>query len=212
MKRADDLTARLEFVFAPPEGKARPFNLVTGPGEVFVDEKDLPGRARIGCRFGEGMLVIQWHLQDGDLRLIGGKKNADGAILVVRPDGALEAHVMECKQTVNSGKWGDVLQQFGWTVIRLLAIAGALHERVERVVLYTAFKTNALAAEQSANPEEFRIPLEGEDGAFYRRDWPMMQSAVETEVELRGWTSRFLHVKVPKDEQGHATVELRIGP
>lgn len=211
MKRADDLTARLEFVFAPPDGKARPFNLVTGPGEVFVDEKDLPGRARIGCRFGEGMLVIQWHLQDGDLRLISGKKNADGAMLVVRPDGALEAHVMECKQTVNWSKWGDILQQFGWTVLRLLAIAGALHERVERVVLYTAFKTNALAAEESPDPESFRL-LEGEDGAFLRRALPMIQSAVETEVELRGWASPFLHVKVPKDEEGNAIVELRIGP
>ncbi len=96
-------------------------------------------------------------------------------------------------------------------MIRLLAITGALHERVGRVVLYTAFHTNALAPDQSADPALLELPLEGEDSMAARRERPMVLRDVETLVELPGWTSPFLHVKVPKDAQGHASVDLRVG-
>lgn len=211
MKRADDLAQRLKTLFAPPTNAKPRFQIVDGPATVTIEEREKAGYARILCKFGEGVRVIQWTLQTGDLRPIASEKNADGAMLVVRPDGALEAHVMECKQTVDSKHWNDALVQIEWTVIRLLAIAGALHERVERVVLYTAFRRNALAVDESEEPVQFELPLDDEDSLPYRRQLPMMRSATETEVALPGWTSPFLHVKVQKDEEGHARVDLRVG-
>ncbi|UQA56476.1 hypothetical protein [Polyangium aurulentum] len=211
MKRADDLASRIETIFAKLPGETLPrFQFVTGPGEVIVHETEKKGYARIACRFGEGVRAIQWSITAGDLRPIGSEKNADGAVLLVRPDGALEAHVMECKQTIDSSTWKKALSQLEWTVIKLLAIAGALHERVERVVLYTAFRSNALAPDESADASLFELPLGVEDSLASKREFPMRTSADETEVDLPGWASPFLLVKVRKDEHGHASVDLRV--
>ncbi len=109
MKRADALDARIVTLFAPPAGEAPRFQIVDGPGEVLVQEMERAGYARIACRLPRGVRAIPWRLTTGDLRPIGSEKNADGAVLVVRPDGALEAHVMECKQTVDSTTWAKAL-------------------------------------------------------------------------------------------------------
>ncbi len=206
MKRADELGGRLETLFKPPAGEEPRFLVVAGPGEVLVEETAKDGYAQIACRFGEGVRAIRWRLQTGDLRPIGSEKNADGAILVVRPDGALEAHVMECKSKVDSNTWRKALMQLEWTLIRLLAIAGALHERVERVVLYTVYRTDALSVDESADPELFRAPLEDEDNTIVARHL----SWTKPEVALPGWSSRFPHVKVQKTDEGHAAVDLHV--
>lgn len=78
-------------------------------------------------------------------------------------------------------------------------------------MLYTVFHRNALTPDESADVVLFELPLDDEDSVARRRERPMMLSAIETEVELPGWASRFLHVKVPKDERGLATVDLRVG-
>jgi hypothetical protein len=205
VKRADALERRIEAIF-----EALRFEIVDGPGSVLVEEAEKEGFARITCHFGKDARAIRWKLQTGDLRPIASEKNADGAILVVRADGALEAHVMECKQKVDSSTWRKALVQLEWTVLRLLAIAGALHERVERVVLYTAFFKNALAVDESPDAALFELPIDGADSQVARRERPMMRSDVETEVELPGWATPFLHIKVKKNEDGLATVDLRI--
>jgi hypothetical protein len=208
VKRGDELAARLETLFASPAGAKRRFQLVEGPSDILVEETQKEGYAHILCRFGQGFRVVQWWLQTGDLRPIGSEKNADGAMLVVRPDGVLEAHVMECKQTITPSKWREALEQLEWTVIRLLAIAGALHERVGRVVLYTAYRNDKLSLDESADAELFKLPLGEEENSSARRDLSWMRS----EVELPGWASRFEHVKVLKDERGHAAVDLLVDP
>ncbi len=110
MKRSDTLAARLATLFAPPAGTAPRFTLFTGPSTVIVEETAAEGFAQILCSFGEGVQAIQWRLQTGDLRPLASEKNADGVILVVLPDGVLEAHVMECKQKVTSSTWAKALQ------------------------------------------------------------------------------------------------------
>lgn len=100
MKRADELGERLRRLF--DESKGRRWSLVDGPGEVVVEEKARDGLAEIRCRFPEGFRVIFWRHEARDFWPIASDKNADGAMLVVRPDGMLEAHVMECKQTVRA--------------------------------------------------------------------------------------------------------------
>lgn len=208
MKRADDVPARIATLFAPLRGEAARFRIVPGPGEVLVEETQKEGAARIACRFPAGFVAVSWRLQSGDLRPLGSEKNADGALLLLRPDGAIEAHVMECKQTVSSTKWREALEQLAWTAIRLLAIAGALHERVERVVLYTAYRTDELSLDDAVDPVQYKLAIEdAEASPAVRRDLQWMSP----EVELPGWASRFPHVKVPKDEHGRATVELRTG-
>jgi hypothetical protein len=187
LKRADDLPRRLETVFAPLAGEKPRFQIVTGPGEVVVDEKEQEGFAQIACRFGEGVRIIRWTLASSDLRPIGSERNADGALLLVRPDGVVEAHVMECKHTINASTWKKALAQLEWTLLKLLAIAGALHERVERVVLYTAFRTNTLSPAESADAALFELPIGEEESTGSRRERPMRISAAETDVDVRGW-------------------------
>lgn len=149
MKRADDLSARVATLFPPLKGETARFKIAPGPDEVIVEETQKEGAARIVCLVPEGFVAIPWRLQSGDLRPIGSEKNADGAMLLLRPDGGIEAHVMECKQTITSTKWKDVLEQ---------------------------------------------LDLE----------W------IRSDVSLPGWASGFPHVKVQKDERGHATVGLRV--
>lgn len=206
MIRADDLDARIATLFAPPAGEAPRFRIVPGPGEVLVEEMEKAGFAHITCRFPRGFRAVPWRLITGDLRPIGSEKNADGALLLVRQDGALEAHVMECKQTIDSTTWAKALRQIEWTVVRLLAIAGALHQRVERVVLYTAFRTDALSIDESADPELFELALDEDVGVAAQRDLDWMRP----DVPLPGWSTRFEHVRVQKDERGYGTVDLRV--
>jgi hypothetical protein len=207
MKRADTLRERLDKLF--DAGKGPRWSLVDGPGEVVVEEQAKDGLAAIRCRFPEGFRVIAWRHEPRDFWPIASDKNADGAMLVVRPDGALEAHVhvMECKQTVNASEWRKALLQLEWTVTRLLAVAGALHERVERVVLYTAYRKDALSLDESPDAELFKLPLEDGENEIARRD----RSWMLTEVLLPGWASPFPHEKVRKDGRGHASVDLLLG-
>jgi hypothetical protein len=205
VKRADELRERLASLFAPDRGGPR-WTLVDGPGEVVVKEEETPGLAEIRCRFPVGFQVLTWRHAAGDFRPLASDLNADGPMLVLRPDGAMEAHVMECKQTVSASEWRKALQQLEWSAVRLLAIAGALHHRVERVVLYTAFHRDALSPDASADPELLELPLGDEDNASARRD----RSWTGDEVSLPGWASRFPHVKVKKDDRGHASVDLRL--
>jgi hypothetical protein len=208
MRRADALRARVESLFAPLPGETPRFKLTEGPGDEIVEETQREGAARITCRFPAGFLAIRWLLRTGDLRPIGSEKNADGAILIVCPDGTLEAHVMECKHTISASKWREAVEQIEWTVIRLLAIAGALHERVSRVVVYTAYRNDNLSLDEAADPVPFALPLDGPSvDPIVRRDLEWMGS----DITLRGWASRFPHVKVRKDDHGHATVDLRVG-
>lgn len=207
MKRRDDLRERLATLFALAGNSPR-WSIAEGPGEVIIEEEAKDGRATIRCRFPGGFRVISWRHKQGDFSPIASDKNADGALLVVRPDGVLEAHVMECKQTVSASEWRKALQQHEWTVIRLLAIAGALHERVERVVLYTTFRRDALSPEESPDAELFKLPLEDGENESARRD----RSWMLHEVSLPGWASLFPHVKVQKDDQGNASIDLRLEP
>ncbi len=176
---------------------------------MVVREPENAGLAEIRCRFPAGFRAISWRHEQGDFWPIASDKNADGPMLVVRPDGTLEAHVMECKQTVSASEWRKALLQFEWSVIRLLAIAGALRERVERVVLYTAFRRDSLSLDQSPDAELFELPLgREEESMIARRDRSWMWS----DVALPGWSSRFPHVKVKKDDQGRASLDLHLAP
>lgn len=204
MKRADELGERLRRLF--DESKGRRWSLVDGPGEVVVEEKARDGLAEIRCRFPEGFRVIFWRHEARDFWPIASDKNADGAMLVVRPDGMLEAHVMECKQTVSASEWRKALLQLEWTLTRLLAITGALHERVDRVVLYTAYGKDALSLDESPDAELFKLPLEDGANEIVRRDRAWMLS----DVPLPGWASPFPHEKVKKDDLGHASIDLRL--
>lgn len=206
MKRVDGLRDRLASVFADGRNGPR-WRIVEGPGEVVVEEKAKDGRAKIHCRFPQGFRVISWMHEPGDFKPIASDKNADGPMLVVRPDGMLEAHVMECKQTVSASEWRKALQQLEWTVLRLLAIAGALHERVQRVVLYTAFRKDELSFDGSPDAVLFDLPLGDEENTIARRD----RSWMSNDISLPGWSSPFHHEKVQKDGQGHAILDLRLG-
>jgi len=86
-----------------------------------------------------------------------------------------------------------------------LAVAGAIHERVDRVVLYTAFRTHTLSFDESADAALLKLALD-EENEIARRHL----SWLGTTVPLRGWATRFEHVKIEKDAQGYASVDLLV--
>jgi hypothetical protein len=193
-------------LFAPRKNTDPRWQIVEGPGEVLVGEPNEKGFAEVFCRFPESFWAISWRQEEADFALLANRKHADGAMLVVRPDGAIEVHVMECKETVSASDWRKVLLQFEGSVIRLLAIVGALGERVERVVLYTAFRTDGLSLEASPDAVLLELPLGGDESTSARTDRSWMLS----DIHLCGWSSTFPHVKVQKDPEGRARIDLQV--
>jgi hypothetical protein len=128
------------------------------------------------------------------------KKRADGALLLVR-NGEVEAHVVECKKTMDSSAWAGVRHQWRATIYRLMALAGAIGERVARAVVYSAYRHDRLSAMENPDPIDLKNPL-GEE--------PIVEASWECDqVWLEGFAAAMPHVKVPLDPKtgvGHVAL------
>lgn len=137
--------------------------LVRHPDKVVVVEQEAEGEARVECSLPEGALCVQWNLPTGYFRFLKEEQNADGALLIWRDDGSqdglFEAHVMECKKTVEQKTWSKALQQMRWTFLRLRAIAGALGVPIRGVTFYTAFREHKFSSTTSRNALVPRNPI-----------------------------------------------------
>ncbi|AUX27719.1 uncharacterized protein SOCEGT47_083170 [Sorangium cellulosum] len=215
-RHTGSLEQRLAAVIAPAQGDRGPFyEVLRPPSHATVKETKKDGYAEVACIVPEGHICIQWRLEEtGRFLFLRGDKNADGALLLLGPDGQVEAHIIECKRKVTQGKWEDILQQMRWTLYKLLALAGALGLSIDEVYLGTAYRLDELSEESSPNPALGKPTLggasektSGEDELSESR---LRQLAWETdEVHLAGFDGAFRHVKVQLDEgSGHGVYRI----
>lgn len=171
-------------------------------------ETAVPGEATVAFTLPEGSLCIQWNLPTGMFRALKEEANADGAFILRRADGGFEAHVVECKRTVNQRKWSEVRKQMRWTLARLRGIAGVLGIELRRGVLYTAFRKDDLSPDSTRNPIALRRPVvlrAAEDAGI---DWArrVEREWVEDELTLAGFDGHFEHHKIELDERGAGSI------
>jgi hypothetical protein len=189
MKRLGELKDVLERTIQPGLYQLHP-----GPCDVIVRERQKEGRAELRCAVPESTQCIVWEIEKGLFPFLRSNECADGALLIERSDGAFEAHVIECKRTIQQDSRSKAKKQMAWTLVRLHALAGALGRRLERAMLYTAYYADQL----SKDPGLLKVPvgtpgsLTEEDAAAVdaltgQFDWP------EKEIELRGFDGRFPH-------------------
>jgi hypothetical protein len=143
------------------------------------------------------------------------KKNADGALLVWRDDGSrdgcFEAHVMECKKTVDQSKWNDILQQLRWTFMRLRAVSGALGVPLRRVTFYTAYREDKLSSTSSRNPVLPRNPITSrfaKPEEVIDRPRQLQMDWQNDDIALGDFEGRFAHRKIELDGLGNGAIGL----
>jgi hypothetical protein len=179
---------------------------------VDVQETQADGYARVTCSLpGEGR-CIAWKIEGSKLfPFLKSNEAADGALLVERPDGDFEAHIIECKRKVTQDSWSKAKQQIRWTAVRLLALAGVLGVRIVRWVCYTAYREDDLSPGSGRNLGLVKLPLASpaersmnEAGSVLREqfDWE------DERIALRGFDAAIPHRKVELDPAAEATLHL----
>lgn len=223
MKASGTLEERLRAhvqptVLVKSRGEAPFYTLVEPPSKAIVEEPQSAGEARVECTLPDGSRCVQWNLQTGMFRFLQEEKNADGALLVWQSDGSedgsFEAHIMECKKTVDQTKWAEILQQMRWTLARLLAVAGTLGIPIVKARFYTAFRRDRLSSDSSRNPALPRIPIEGGSPRRGELDRALRQQLdwESDDLAIEGFMGRFHHRKVQLDAaSGAGAVNLAVG-
>lgn len=177
--------------------------------EVLIEDLSEQGEARVTCALPQGAIGMNWRIESPrPFTFLKEGKAADGALMLQLADGTFEAHIMECKRTVNQEKWKEIKQQIRCSLIRLRALAGVMGIQFNRVVCYTAYRRDMLA------PGAVKLPVgrlqsqqadqdENLEALRQQTDWE------EPEIQLRNFPTRFLHRKVKLDDQaGTGRVDL----
>jgi len=126
-------------------------------------------------------------------------------------DGLFEAHVMECKTTVDQKTWNKVLQQVRWTFLRLRAVAGALGVPIQQVTFYTAYREDKLSSTSSRNPLVPRNPITSRFAPPDERIERPRQLQLDWEndyITLGDFEGRFAHTKIELDGRGNGSIGL----
>ncbi|MEP7126339.1 MAG: hypothetical protein ABJE95_35735 [Byssovorax sp.] len=220
MKPSGDIERRLadhirENVPTGAGGQTPFYLLVRHPNKAVVVEQEKAGEARIECGLPDGALCVQWNLPTGLFQFLKMEKNADGALLLWRDDGSsdglFEAHVMECKKTVDQSKWNQILQQLRWTFMRLRAISGVLGVPLRRVTFYTAYREDKLSSDSSRNP---LLPRNAITSRFAKQDEEidrprqLQMDWQNDDVRLGDFDGRFAHTKIELDGLGNGATDL----
>lgn len=198
------------------DGREAPtYSFVRHPEKAVVVEQEKSGEAKIECSLPEGAVCIQWNLQDGLFLFLKGTRNADGALLIWRDDGSrdglLDAHIMECKKTVDQSKWNDILQQLRWTFMRLRAVSGALGVPLRRVTFYTAYREDKLSSDSSRNPVLPRNPITSRFATpddTIERPRQLQMDWQNDDITLGDFDGRFAHCKIELDGVGNGSIAL----
>jgi hypothetical protein len=201
MDRSGDFAERLALWIHPL------YEVIPHPESARVVELKAGGEAEVDCPAPAGCVWVHFRIEDTvPFSFLLEKKSADGALLLCR-EGRYEAHVIECKRTVNRAKWKEVSREFLGTLGRLLALAGVLGIEIDRVTFGTAFRDDKLSPEESPNPTRGRplldaLSQEG-DAEHAVTDARRQQLAwMHDEVRLPGFVHPFPHVKIRLDPQG----------
>lgn len=192
------------------EGSVKLYEIIQPPERASVVEREKSGEAEIACTVPEDCVCIQWTLPTGLFNFLREDKNADGAFFIQQGKGDLiEAHIVECKKTVDQKKWTDIVQQMRWTLSKLLALAGALGLSMSRVVLYTAFRNDSLSFERSPNITDMKrtIGEQSDEDLQLNEEGRELLDWEDDKVRLRGFEGTFSHRKIQLDkETGRGTV------
>ncbi len=127
------------------------------PVDIFEEARD--GEARVTCTFSPGSVGVFFKLDAVGFPFLRQKKSVDWLVLLLHPDGSLDAHLIECKRTVSFRTWYEIKLQMASSVTRSLALAGALGAEIRRFHGYTAYRKDELSAQQSPDPVFSRLPL-----------------------------------------------------
>ncbi len=212
MDRSGDLGQRLAAWIRATTSDARPlYEVIPHPGSARIVEREVAGEAEVDCPAPEGCAWIHFRIEGtGLFSFLLEDKNADGSLLLCRQDGGYEAHIIECKRTVDQTNWSKIGKQFLWTLGRLLALAGVLGIALEQVTLGTAFRRDRLSEDESPNPTRGR-PLLDDAAAPDEEERTLTEARrqqlawMSDEVRLPGFVDPFPHVKIPLDAQGRST-------
>jgi len=220
MKLSGDIQSRLaahmrDKITIKTSGEVPFYLLVRHPEKAVVVEQEVAGEARVECSLPEGALCIQWSLPTGLFQFLKSEMNADGALLIWRDDGSrdgfFEAHVMECKKTVEQSTWNKALKQLRWTLLRLRALAGALGVPIQRVTFYTAFREDTLSSTSSRNPLVPRNTITSrfaEPDEIIERPRRLLTAWEDDKIVFEGFEGHFVHHKIELDDAGHGSVGL----
>jgi hypothetical protein len=127
------------------------------PVDVF--EEASGGEARITCAFAAGEVGLIFRLDEMSFPFLRQKAAVDWLVLLHLPDGAFDAHLVECKRTVTWRKWHEIKGQMASSITRCRALAGALGGEIRRFHGYTAYRNDRLSTPRSPDPVFSRLPL-----------------------------------------------------
>lgn len=133
--------------------------------EVFlVEETAEDGEARLSCRIPSGALALRFRTSRQEFpsrfRFLRSSRSCDGAVLLLRPDGRWEAHVVECKRTMAWDKWDKAKEQLGWSLVRLHTLAHVLGISIAASRCHSVFREDRLdRSPATADPALARHPL-----------------------------------------------------
>ncbi len=202
-------------VMTKKRGQVPFFLVVRDPDKAVVFEEEPGAEARIECSLPADALCVQLNLPTGLFRFLKEESNADGALLIWRNDGSrdgvFEAHVMECKKTINSNVWEKARLQLRWTFMRLRAISGALGVPLRRVTFYTAYQLNKLSSDSSRNPVLPRNPITSrfaKPEEVVERLRQLQMDWENDDISLGDFEGRFAHRKVELDGNGNGAIGL----
>ena len=171
---------------------------------VVLYEEALEGEARVTCALPPGRIGLVFRLDRVGFPFLRQKASVDWLVLLHLPDGSLDAHLVECKRTVDAGRWRETRGQMASSVTRCLALAGALGGTIRRFHGYTAYRNERLSPPRSPDPVFARLPVG--PGAVAReepaetREARVGQLDWETdEIHLEGAGAPVPHQRVPLD-------------
>lgn len=172
------------------------------PVEVF--EESAEGEARVTCTRPGGGLYLVFHLDDVGFPFLRQRKAVDWLLFVHDAEGAIDAHLIECKRTVNPSKWREIKEQMASSVTRTRALAGALGVEIRRFHGYTAFRNDRLSTRTAPDPVFTRLPLG--PGAVARAEPAETRTArlgqldwEAAEIAIGGVDAPVQHRRVPLD-------------
>lgn len=175
-------------------------------GTVEVAETASDGLAQITCRLPAEAICIRWKIEKIVFNFLkDARRAADGALLVQMPDGRFEAHLMECKRTINLESWSDAKIQLRWSLARVRALAGVLGVPIARTCCYTAYREETF----SKNPGLAKLMVEGQpSGDSLSKDFRAQFDWPNEEIDLGSYPSRWPHRKVKLDTDGQGAIDL----
>lgn len=120
--------------------------------KFYLEEKDSQGAGKCYFSSASPCIVLKADSKGALVWSLKNRKRAEGAILTHNHSG-YHLHILEMKGTVTLGCWSGVLKQFEGMLLAALASVRLLGvQDITSVTCYLAFKRDAIAVDQNANP------------------------------------------------------------